>query len=368
MVVIVFILFVILKNGRNKVWGREDLNSGRTHVGKKSPRVNPFLQALSACTKLDYDPSGIIKLMVYYKTYLESFLYELYFSISMFQRFSHSFQLVKESFAVLKKDKEIMLFPILSGILSVLALISLFIPFTIISLANDFSPSLFYTLLFVYYVITSFIVIFFNTGLITCAHMRLNGKDPTFNDGLKHAWKHVGNIFIWSLISATVGLILRMIVDRIENSERLGPIGKIVGMIFIGLLGMAWSFLTFFVIPVMVFENRNAFESIKHSGSLFKKTWGENVIGQFSMGLIFGLLFLVGAGAILVAFLTGSFPVILIVGGLTLLYFTLLVIVSTSLNGIFVAAMYNYAKTGKVPAAYSPELVKGAFRAKRGGI
>src|SRR3989344_3507528 len=201
----------------------------------------------------------------------------------MFQHFSYSWQLVKESFAVLKKDKEIMLFPIVSGILTVIA----------------------FLLLFIYYVITSFIVIFFNTGLITCAQMRLNGKDPTFKDGIKHAWKHLGNIFVWSLISATIGLILRMIVDRIENSERLGPIGKLVGMIFIGILGMAWSFLTFFVIPVMVFENKNVFASIKQSGSLFKKTWGENVIGQFSMGLIFGLLFLAGAAVAFLAFLSG---------------------------------------------------------------
>src|SRR3989338_3015767 len=268
----------------------------------------------------------------------------------MFENFSRSWQLVKESFTVLKKDKEMMLFPIVSGILTVIAFISLIVPFAVLSfLSGNEAPSpFFYLLLFVYYVITSFIVIFFNTGLITCAHMRLNGKDPIFKDGLKHAWKHVGNIFVWSLISATVGLILRMIVDKIENSERLGPIGKLVGMIFIGLLGMAWSFLTFFVIPVMIFEKKNAFESIKHSGSLFKKTWGENVIGQFSMGLVFGLLSLLGVGAFVLAFFSGSVTIMVIVGALTVLYWIILAIISTSLNGIFVAAMYNYAKTGKI--------------------
>lgn len=195
--------------------------------------------------------------------------------------------------------------------------------------------------------------------------MRLNGKDPTFKDGLKKAWKHIDQIFVWSLISATVGLILRLIIDKIEESEKLGPIGKIVGMIFIGLLGMAWSFLTFFVVPVMIFENKSVFASIKHSGSLFKKTWGENVIGQFSMGLVFLLLGLAGLGALVLAFLSGSLMVIVVVGGLTLLYWTLLAILSASLNGIFVAALYNYATTGKVPSAYSQELVKGAFRAKK---
>ncbi|MEK6809907.1 MAG: DUF6159 family protein [Nanoarchaeota archaeon] len=286
----------------------------------------------------------------------------------MFKHFSHSFQLVKESYAVLKKDKEIMLFPVVSGILAVIAFISLIVPFAILTFNNQISSPLFYYLLFVYYLITSFIVIFFNTGLITCAQMRLSGKDPTFKDGIKHAWKHIGNIFVWSLISATVGLILRMIVDRIENSERLGPMGKLVGMIFVGLLGMAWGFLTFFVIPVMVFENKGVFDSIKQSGSLFKKTWGENVIGQFSMSLIFGLLSLLGIVAFILAFLSGSLTVMVIVGGMAVLYWVILAIISTSLNGIFVAAIYSYAKTGKVPSAYSPELVKGAFRAKKKGI
>ncbi len=286
----------------------------------------------------------------------------------MFKHFSHSFRLVKESFAVLKKDKEIMLFPVISGVLTVMAFISLFTPFALASIGREISTSFFYLLLFSYYLITSFIVIFFNSGLIACAHMRLNGKDPTFKDGLKKAWKHIDQIFVWSLISATVGLILRMIIDQIEESEKLGPIGKFVGMIFVSLLGMAWSFLTFFVIPVMVLENKTVFASIKHSGSLFKKTWGENVIGQFSMGLAFLLLGLVGLGAMILAFLSGSLMVMVVVGGLILLYWTLLAILSSSLNGIFVAALYNYATTGKVPSAYSPELVKSAFRAKRKGI
>ncbi len=285
----------------------------------------------------------------------------------MFEQFSRSWKLVKESLAVLRHDKEIMLFPVVSGILTVLAFISLFIPFVFFSLfaGGDISSPFFYSLLFIYYLITSFIVIFFNTGLITCAHMRLNGKDPTFKDGIKNAWKHVGNIFVWSLISATVGLLLRMIIDRIENSERLGPFGKIIGMIFISLLGMAWSFLTFFVIPVMVFENKTAFASIKQSGSLFKKTWGENVVGQFSMGLVFGLLGLLGIIPVMLAFFSGSVTMLVIIGGLTVLYWMILAILSTTLNGIFVAAMYNFAKTGKVPSAYSPELVKGAFRTKK---
>src|SRR3989344_6704753 len=181
----------------------------------------------------------------------------------MFQSFSQSWQLVKQSYAVLKLDKEMLLFPIISGVLTIIAFISLFIPLGVLTLLTGLNQTNFYLLLFLYYLITYFIVIFFNTGLITCAQMRLNGQDPKFKDGFKKAWKHLGSILVWSLISATVGLILRIIIDKIEESEKLGPLGKIIGSIFIGLLGLAWNLLTFLVIPVIIFENKSAFSAIK---------------------------------------------------------------------------------------------------------
>ncbi|HEY9205606.1 MAG TPA: DUF6159 family protein [Candidatus Methanoperedens sp.] len=265
---------------------------------------------------------------------------------------------MKESFEVLKKDKEIMLFPVISAIVTVLLFISFIIPIFYLDFdtlpRRLFAGEFGYLLIFIYYVLSYFIVIFFNTGLITCAHIRLNGGDPTFSDGLNNAWKHIGKIFIWALISATVGIILRAI------SDRSGTLGRIVAAI----IGMAWSLLTFFVVPVLVLENTSVFESIKKSGYLFKRTWGENVIGQFSMGFIFFILGLIGIVPLGLLFITSSFNMIILVFALTVIYWVVLGIVSASLDGIFVAALYNYANTGKIPSAYSPEVIRGAFQPK----
>ncbi len=269
----------------------------------------------------------------------------------MFENFTRSFQLVKESFEVLKKDKEIMLFPVISAIVTVLLLISFIVP---IFFYNTGIDNFGYVLLFIYYILSYFIVIFFNTGLITCAHIRLNGKDPTFMDGFNNAKKHIGKIFVWALISATIGLILRIIADR----------SSWVGKIVVAIIGMAWSLITFFVIPVMVFENISVFESIKRSGYLFKKTWGENVIGQFSMGFIFLILGIAGIIPLILAFMTGSFVLIIPVFALVVIYWIFLGIVSASLEGIFVAALYNYASIGKIPSVYSPEVITTAFQPK----
>ena len=274
-------------------------------------------------------------------------------------RFSNSFQLVKESLNVLKKDKELLWFPILSGIFTILIFASFLLPIFLKS-TRDFAGGVFSSALilwvFLYYLLSYFIVIFFNTALITCANIRLNGGDPKVKDGLKNAFGHFFPILIWALISATIGLILRQIEERVG----------IIGQILVALVGIAWSIITYFVIPVMVFENVNPFKSIKKSAILFKKTWGENLIINVTAGLFFAALFFaVLIPAVLIALLSGSLYVIIITAAILILYFVILAIISSALSGIFTTALYNYASTGKVPKAFSPELIQGAFKSKK---
>jgi len=217
----------------------------------------------------------------------------------------------------------------------------------------------FWLIAFFYYLLNYFVITFFNVGLITCANIRLSGGDPTLGDGFRNASKNIGKIFIWALISATVGVILRMISDK----------QKTVGRIIAGIIGMAWNLLTFFVVPVMIFEKISPLESIKKSGELFKKTWGENAIVQISMAGFFTLLSL---GVFLVAIGLGIFAVVSlksVIFAITIfliMVLTLIVlsIISSSLNGIFVAALYKYANDGQVPSVYDSEIIKSAFKPK----
>jgi hypothetical protein len=273
------------------------------------------------------------------------------------ETFNRSYGLVKESFSVLRKDKEIMLFPIISGAVGIVLFAFMAISYFSLGLLGDAGNILSYPLLFLYYLASYFIVIFFNTGLVTCANIRMNGGDPKFSDGINNALKHVGKIFVWALISATVGIILRKL------SERSGLLGRLV----LGLIGMAWSLLTFFVIPVMIFENISVTDSIRKSGALFRKTWGENVVGQFSMGFFFFLLGIPGIIAMIIAFLflfSGNAILGALMFGGAILYLLMLGIISSSLNGIFTTALYNYASNGAVPQGFSAETIKGAWKTK----
>ena len=63
-----------------------------------------------------------------------------------------------------------------------------------------------------------------------------------------------------------------------------------MGQFVAGLLGMAWSITTYFVIPVLVVEKKNPFEAMKRSVGILRKTWGESLVANFGIGLIVFLL------------------------------------------------------------------------------
>jgi hypothetical protein len=273
---------------------------------------------------------------------------------------SRSIALVKASWEVLKKDREILLFPILSGAALFLIIISFFIPLLVLGLlpqnTEDLSPW-WYVAIVVFYLIAYFIMTFFNVGLVTCARIRLEGGDPTLKDGLLNATHHLGAIVAWAIVSATVGLVLQAI------SSRAGVIGKLV----IGLVGAAWSLATYFVIPVLIFEGTDVFGAVRRSLSLLRSTWGEAIIGSGSIGLIAFLLII---PAFIVAFIVLFLNnIILLIATLSLvvLYIAGVTVFFTSLQGIYHTALYLYASTGKVPSAFNQDLIVGAFKPETSG-
>jgi hypothetical protein len=280
----------------------------------------------------------------------------------MFQRISNSFRLVKESWAVLRQDKEIMLFPVVSGITSLVIAASFIVPLVLVVAADgpkdtDLSP-FWYPLMFLFYLLTYFVTIFFNVGVMHCAAIRMDGGNPTVADGFRGAFSHIGSIFLWSLISATVGIVLRIIERE----------GKILGKIVAAIIGTAWTLITYFVVPLIIFEKAGVGQAIKRSAGLFKKTWGETVVGEAGIGLVFGLLSLLGFVPIALAIFLGSagFPLVLcmMLGAIAIAYWILLAVVSAALTGIFNVALYRFAATGNVPSSFTPDLVSHHWRPK----
>jgi len=290
----------------------------------------------------------------------------------MFNSFSRSYELVRHSWAVLRQDREIMIFPVLSGLASLVVAASFIVPVILFGMHHPTGTpapgqpqpgfhiqDAWYVYSFIFYVVSYFITIFFNVGVMHCAAIRMDGGDPTVADGFKGAFAHIGSIFAWSLVSATVGMILRMI------EERSGLVGKIASSI----AGVAWSLLTYFAVPVMIFEGAGVGQAITRSGQLFKKTWGEAVVGESGIGLFFGLLGMIGLLPIFAAIYLASqgsigIAAAVVVGAVVLCYWIALAVVSAALQGVFHVALYRYAATGQIAAGYSEDLIAGQWHPK----
>jgi len=259
-------------------------------------------------------------------------------------RISNSWKLMKTSFSILRKDKELLLFPFLSLVFSIIVFISFIGGFwfliTTEMLSSSYAP-MFWVLIFLLYLGVYFIILFFNTAVIGCATIRLKGGDPTIHDGLSIASKHLGKIFAWAIISATIGIILNVI------RQRGGIAGKAVSFVS----GIAWTYATFFIIPVMIYENQGVFKSIRRSAQVFKDAWGETFVGSFGFGIIFLLLGLIGIIFIILGAMFGFTG--LIVGLIvSVVYWLIIGIIASAISSIYVSALYQYATEKKLPNGF----------------
>jgi len=259
-------------------------------------------------------------------------------------KFSNTWSLMGASWDVLRKDKEILVFPLISGICCLIVLASFVVP--IVMSSNDDASSqaspVGYGMLFLFYFISYFIITFFNTAIVACAAHRMGGGDPTVSYGMQAAFERFNLILGWAALQATVGLILRMIEDRSEW------IGKIVA----GLLGMAWTVMSFLVVPVLVIEKKGPIDAVKESTALLRKTWGEQLIGNCSFGLVFMVLAIPAFIFAVLGFMSGSGAGVLIGLVVAILYIIGLTLVQSALQAIFQTALYLYARDGKAPLGF----------------
>ncbi len=266
--------------------------------------------------------------------------------------------IVSESWAILKQDKEMMLFPIMSTISSLVAFVVLEILYFFVlpkGLESESFNATVYGTLFIYYVVMFFILNFFQAGIYIIAHGRFSGKDLSFKDGINGALNSAGKIFIWSVISSTVGILLNIIANKF----------KFIGVIIANICGAAWNIMTYFSLPSLVIGNKTISESFKDSASMIRKTWGETIIINFGVSLIFaGLMFLGLALSIGIIVLAPSLFVFLSVLALYVVYIIILSIISSTLGSIFKLALYEYASTGVMPAGFTPEVIRGAIQRK----
>lgn len=276
--------------------------------------------------------------------------------MNIFDRLSTGWTIAMSSFKVLRAKKELIIFPILSGMAIVLIVAS----FAFALFAKEgwdpennidqFNTPLYYLLLLGFYVANYFVVVFFNMALIHCTRLYFQGEEVTVRAGLQFSLSRIGVIFSWAFFAGTIGLLLRVI------QENVGWLGKIIT----GLIGVVWSIATFFVVPIIAYENAGPLEAFKRSSQLMRQKWGESLGANFSFGLIqFIGIIIVG----LPLFFLGSLINPIAGIGLAVVgVFGVFAIVSAA-ETIFISAIYHNIK-GDIVEHFDQQMVDDLFSKK----
>jgi hypothetical protein len=270
-------------------------------------------------------------------------------------RLQNSIDLAKASWGVLRDDRKLTVLPLLSGLAMLVVALVFFGPVALIARngSGDSSKPAVWILGAVGYLVITYVVVFFNAALVYAADKRLRGEPVTIGEAIHEAGSRAHVLLPWAVLSATVSVALRAL------EERAGIVGRIVG----SLIGLAWSLVTFLVLPVLVIEQLGPIEAVKRSTELFKRTWGENMIASAGIGIV-----------ALVATLVGAIPCVLLIaigGPIAVLGIIALVtwvigvqIVAAALTGILQMALYRFAVDGTVPG-FDLDQLRGAFRPRR---
>ena len=280
-------------------------------------------------------------------------------------RIARSWELIEKSVGILTRHKSLMFLPVASAIASATAS-ALMLGICALVFRPEIQTLLatrpqrvhmsqpMWAFFFVFYLVNYCIVVYFNVALVTIVSRILEGGTASINDGLQTAWERKGRIFQWALLAATVGVFLQAL------EERLGFLGRMV----VRLFGAAWALASYFVVPVLAANDVGPVEALTQSGQLISETWGEEVAGSFSFGLIFTILAIPGIALPFV--LSRNFGSAGLVSGIVLMviYWVFLAITSATVQGIFNAALYRYAKTGEVSSGFDSSDFKYAWESK----
>src|SRR5262249_51278838 len=199
------------------------------------------------------------------------------------EKLENSWEIMGQCAKALWKDPELLVFPVISG-LAMAAVVGSFVAplsgtdYAILLLEqHDFEAfskdPIAWLVLFGFYFACYFTITFFNAALVDCAVVRFRGGNPNVWTGLQFAGGRLPQIAAWSLVAASVGLLLR----AIESDKRFGV--KLIASV----LGVAWSIATYFVVPALVMEKIGPLEAIKRSAAALRNTWGETLITGISL-------------------------------------------------------------------------------------
>lgn len=283
--------------------------------------------------------------------------------INFIDKFQRSWEITKLTFSILKKDKVMLLFPMLSSLFSILFIVTLIVPFVVLSIfgiTNSNEISMLLVLFFVYFGL-AFLATFFNVCVVYYTKKIFNGEQVGFKDTISFGVSNLKLILYWALVSATVSVLIRILEHA---TRRMGGVGQVISRMVLATAAMGWAVATVFVIPSIVYNKKTPFDAIKESVNTLKKTWGESLIRYAGLNIIQFIITLLGiiilGGLTFVSFMINLYLGIIMLT-ITILFVIIVSLVFQVANDIFNTALFEFAQNGKIPTGYNQKALSDAF-------
>jgi hypothetical protein len=277
-------------------------------------------------------------------------------------RMRRGWELTKQSWAIVRRDRSLMVFPVVAVISALLVALIFIGGGVALYDSNDSEPLLIVILVIGAYVLIA-VSIFFSVALSACAARALEGHDTKASEGFAAARERFGPILGWAGLQLVVGALITIVQALLREGA-----GQIIASIVGGLAGLAWNIATFFVIPAIALEGLGPKDALKRSIAVMRERWGEGVTGSFAIGgLIFLIAFLPGialvALGIAISSSSGAAAGVLI--GLGVAIFVVGAVVQSTLMAIFKVALFRFATEDKVLGGYDRPQLEAAFVPRR---
>ncbi|GLW67757.1 hypothetical protein Kpho02_00560 [Kitasatospora phosalacinea] len=175
-------------------------------------------------------------------------------------------------------------------------------------------------------------------ALLHSVHELLDGRRPPLRASLAATGRRLPTLLAWSLFSLLVGSVLR-------TGESLAGLATLFD-----LLGVSWSLLTFFVLPVIVVEGAGLPASLRRSLALGRRALGRWVVGGLKLFLVTALVALGALAALILAVESDSTSVLLAVLAAVVAVLLLVAVVRSAASGIYRTSLYHEAVASAAPA------------------
>jgi hypothetical protein len=271
-------------------------------------------------------------------------------------RMRRGWELTKESWAVVRRDRSLLVFPVAAVIAALLVAVIFVGGGVALHSSSGSEPLLIVVLVVGAYVLIA-VSIFFNVALSACASRALEGQDTTAAEGFAAARSRLGPILGWAGLQLVVGALISIVQALLREGA-----GQIIASIVGGLAGLAWNIATFFVIPAIALEGLGPKDALKRSIAVMRQRWGEGVTGSFAIGgLIFLVAFLPGAALVALGIAVGSGAFAGVLIGLGVAIFVVGAVLQAALMAIFKVALFRFATEDKVLGGYERPQLEAAF-------